>query len=111
MNNNWMMDRNERLVRRTGLIIALVAWFVLIALAAYKVPLFHNQLDGVIVGVSEIHDETGSELIAAVQLDTGVQVLVALPRELLKSQSNNVKINEARTLFGRKSYRIITPSQ
>ena len=106
-----MINRNEASIRRIGLSIAIVASLVLLTLAAYRVPLFHNELQGMIVGVSEIHDETGSELIAAVELDTGVQVLVALPRGLLKSQSNNVKINEERTLFGRKSYRIITPSQ
>ena len=106
-----MTDRKEASVRRTGLIIALVAWLVLIVLAAYRLPLFHNELDGVIVGVSEVHDETGSELIAAVQLDSGDQVLVAMPRELLKSGSNNVAINEGRTLFGRKSYSIIPPGQ
>ena len=106
-----MTDRKEASVRRAGLIIALVAWLALIVLAAYRLPLFHNELDGVIVGVSEVHDETGSELIAAVQLDTGDQVLIAMPRELLKSQSNNVAINEGRTLFGRKSYSIIPPGQ
>ena len=80
---------------------------MLIVLAAYRLPLFHNELDGIIVGISEVHDATGSELVAAVQLDTGVQVLVAMPADLLNSNSNKVRINEARTLFGHKSYRII----
>ncbi len=111
MNNNFTIDRREALARRIGLLIAIVASLVLLALAAYKVPLFHNELHGVIVGISEVHQEAGSELIAAVQLDTGVQVLVSMPRDLLKSESSSVKINEGRTLSGRKSYRIITRNE
>lgn len=108
MNDNFSVDRHETLVRRTGLLIAMAAALVLTALAAYKVPLFHDELDGTVVGVSEVHDETGYELIAAVQLDTGAQVLVSMQRDLLKSGSIKVRINEGRTLLGRKSYRIIT---
>ena len=74
-------------------------------------PLFHNELQGEIVGISEVHNETGSELIAVVQLDTGVQVIVSMPRALLKSVTNSVKIKEGRTLSGRKSYRIITHNE
>lgn len=107
MKNNLTIDRHEASVRRIGLLIAIVASLVLSAMAAYRVPLFQNELHGVIVGISEVHNETASELIAAVQLDTGDQILVPMPRELLKSESNNVKINEGRTLFGHKSYRII----
>ena len=107
MNNDSMIDRHAASARRTGLIIAIVASLVLIALAAYRVPLFHTEFHGIIIGVSEVHNETGSELIAAVQLDNGVQVLVSMPLDLLKSENNNVRIDEGRTLFGRKSYIII----
>jgi|GEM_PF-2577669 len=111
MNDNFPVDRHEALVRRTGLLIAIAAALVLTAMAAYKVPLFHNELDGTIVGISEVHDETGSNLVAAVQLDTGDQILVSMHRDLLKSESVKVRINEGRTLFGRKSYRIITHNE
>ena len=110
MNKKLGKDRHTASIRRTGLFIAIVASLVLVALAAYRMPLFHDELDGVIVGVSEIHDETGSDLIAAVQLDTGVQVLVMMPGQSLNSESNKVRIKEERTLFGRKSYRIIAYS-
>ena len=108
MTDNLPVDRNEARVRRTGLLIAAAAALALCALAAYRVPLFHNELDGTIVGISEVHDETGSELIAAVQLDTGDQVLVSMQRDLLKSESTRVRINEGRTLLGHRSYRIVT---
>lgn len=102
------MNRREATTRRTGLMIAIAALLVLLVLAAYRVPLFHNELDGVVVGISEAHDEAGSELVAAVQLDAGDQVLVSMPAESLKSKSNNVRIMEMSTLSGHKSYRIIT---
>ena len=111
MNDKFSVDRREALVRRTGLLIAIAAALVLTALAAYKVPLFHNELEGTITGISEVHDEMGSELIAAVQLDNGEQILVSMQRDLLKSESIKVRINEGRTLLGRKSYRIITHDQ
>jgi hypothetical protein len=107
MTKNLIVDRHETSVRRIGLLISIVASLLLFALAAYRVPLFHNELNGIIVGISEIHNEAGSELIAAVQLDTGDQVLVSMPGDLLKSESNNVRVNEGRTLLGHKSYRII----
>ena len=111
MTNNFVIDRHEASVRRIGLLISTVASLLLFALAAYRVPLFHSELNGIIVGISEIHNEAGSELIAAVQLDTGDQVLVSMPGDLLKSESNNVRINEGRTLLGNKSYRIIAYDQ
>jgi hypothetical protein len=108
MNNNFTMNQREATTRRTGLMIAIVALLVLLVLAAYRMPLFHNELDGIIVGISEAHDETGSELVAAVQLDAGDQVLVVMPAESLQSESNNVRVMEMSTLSGRKTYRIIT---
>ena len=103
-----MIGRHEASVRRVGLLISIVASLLLFALAAYRVPLFHNEINGIIVGISEVHNEAGSELIAAVQLDTGDQVLVSMPGDLLNSKSNNVRVDEGRTLLGSKSYRIIT---
>ena len=83
----------------------------LIVLAAYRAPLFQEELDGIIVGISEVHNASDSELIAAVQLDTGAQILVPMPEEMLKSDSNNVRVTEWRTLSGRKTYRIVTGSR
>ena len=111
MINKFEMEKHEALVRRIGLLIAAAALLVLFALAAYRLPLFHEEVHGTIIGISEVHNETGSELIAAVQLDTGAQVLVSMPRSLLNSESNNVRIDESRTLSGRRSYRIITQKE
>ena len=96
-------------VRRAGLLIAVLGLLALFVLAAYRVPLFHEELQGVIVGISEVHDGNSSELVAAVQLDSGDHVLVPMPVELLKSESNNVSLIERRTLSGRKTYRYVAP--
>ena len=111
MNGKFTMNRQQATTRRAGIMIALVALLVLLVLAAYRVPLFHNELAGVIVGISEAHDEAGSELMAAVQLDAGDQVLVAMPAESLNVESNNVRIMEMSTLSGHKSFRMITQQE
>lgn len=108
MNSGFGADRREASVRRAGLLIAAIASIALFVLAAYRAPLFQEELDGIIVGISEVHNGTDSELIAAVQLDTGAQILVPMPEELLKSESNNVRVTEWRTLSGRKTYGIVT---
>ena len=111
MNNKSIIDRHAASDRSKGLLIAIAASIVLIVLAAYKVPLFHNEIYGTITGVSEVHNETGSKLLAAVQLDTGAQVLASMPRELLMLQDSRVKVNEGYSLFGHKSYNIIAYSE
>lgn len=111
MNNKSIIDRHAASDRSKGLLIAIAASLVLIVLAAYKVPLFHNEVYGTIIGVSEVHNETGSKLLATVQLDTGVQVLASMPRELLILQDSRAKVNEGRSLFGHKSYKIIAYSE
>ena len=107
MNNKSKLDRHAASDRSKGLIIAIAASLVLIVLAAYKVPLFHDEVYGTITGVSEVHNETGSKLIAVVQLDTGAQVLVHIPSELPLPQDSRARVNVGRSLFGRNSYRII----
>jgi len=71
------------------------------------VPLFHSEVNGTIIGVSAFHNETGSKLIAAVQLDTGAQVLASMPGDLPIRQDIRARINEERSLFGRKTYIIL----
>ena len=107
MNNKSIIDRLAASNRRKGLFIVIAASLVLLILAAYKVPLFHNEINGTIIGVSEFHNETGSKLIAYVLLDNGAQVLASMPGDLLIRQDIRAKVNEERSLFGRKSYRII----
>ena len=104
---------NKRTVSdgRKGLMIAIAAALVLIALAAYRVPLFHEELRGVIMGVSEVYGETGSNLVAIVELETGDQVFVAIPGGFLGQGTLDVSVSEGRSLFGRKSYRIIADNE
>ena len=104
---NLESNRHTASSRRQGLYIAMAAALALLILAAYKVPLFHNEVNGTIVGVSAIHNEAGSKLTAAVLLETGDQVHAFMPGDLLLRQDISAKVSEGRALFGRKSYRII----
>ena len=82
MNNKAIINKHAKGDRNKGLLIAIAASLVLILLATYNVPLIQNELYGNIIGVSEVHNETGSRLIATVHLDTGDQVLASMPRDL-----------------------------
>jgi hypothetical protein len=97
--------------RNKGLVIAIAASLVLILLAAYKIPLIHNELHGIITGVSEVHNETGVTFIATVHLDTGVQVLAYMPRDMQIHGGTKATIMERRSLFGRKSYSIVSSNE
>ena len=108
MNNKSKIDRRAASNRSKGLYIAIAASIALLILAAYKFPLFHNEVNGTIIGVSEFHNEAGSTLIAVVQLDTEAQVLASIPSGLQMRQDIRVKVSEGRTLFGHKSYSIIS---
>ena len=105
MNERAKVDRNR------GVLIALAASLVLILLAAYKIPIIHSEFYGYIKGVSEVHDETGSKLIAAVHLDTEGQVLASMPNDLQIRTDVKVKVMEGRSILGRKSYRVISYSE
>jgi len=107
MNNKSITDRHAASNRSKGFYIAIAGSLVLFILAAYRLPLFHNEVNGTIIGVSAFHNETGSKLIAAVQLDTGAKVLASMPGDLLIRQDISARITEERTLFGRKTYIII----
>ncbi len=107
MNSDSISDARAASASRKGLIIAVVASLVLLALAAYRLPLLQNETKGVIVGVSEVHDKTGSKLIAAVQLEMGTKILVPLPEDISLQESANVRVKVGSSLFGHKSYRII----
>lgn len=106
-----LMDMHAASVSRKGLYIALAASLILFVLAAYRVPLFSNELDGVITGVSQVHNDKGSSLIATIQLETGAKVLVSMPENFRIGNNVNVRVDQGRSLFGRKSYRIIADNQ
>jgi hypothetical protein len=111
MSSDSTFNTHEASNSRKGLLIAIAAALVLLTLAAYRLPLFHDEINGVVVGMSEVHDETGFKMIAAVQLETGAQVLLPMPQDLLLQESVNVRVNVGNSLFGRKSYRIIANSE
>jgi len=108
MNNKAIINKHAKGDRNKGLLIAIAASLVLILLATYNVPLIQNELYGNIIGVSEVHNETGSKLIATVHLDTGDQVLASMPRDLQIRTGVKAKVMEGRSIFGQKSYKVIT---
>jgi hypothetical protein len=105
INSRAVSDRNK------GLIIAIAASLVLVILAAYRIPLIHNELDGTIIGVSGSHTGEGTEFIAIVNLDTGSQVIASIAGDLKIRTDTKAKIMESRSLFGHKSYTVIAYSE
>jgi hypothetical protein len=101
------MNKHAKTNSNKGLLIALAASLVLILLAAYRVPIIHNEFYGNIIGVSQLHKETGSELLAVVHLDTGGQVLATMPPDLQLRTDTKARVMESRSIFGRKSYNVI----
>jgi hypothetical protein len=108
MNNKAIIDRHAKGDRNKGLLIAISASLVLILLATYNIPLMLKELYGNIIGVSEVHNETGSRLIATVHFDTGDQVLASMPRGFQIRTGAKAKVMEGCSMFGRKSYKVIT---
>jgi hypothetical protein len=96
---------------KKGLLIAAAGLIVLLLLAAYRIPLFHNEFSGTITGISEVHSGTESRLIAAVRLDSGEQVLTSMPRDMQIREDAKARVIEKRTLFGQKSYSITVYSE
>lgn len=111
MNNKAIIKRRAKADRKKGLLLAIAASLVLIVLAVYKAPLFQNELHGIIVGVSEVHNEAGAKLIATVHLDNGNQVLATMPRDLQIRKDGKTSLMEGISIFGRKSYRIVTGNE
>ena len=108
MNNKTIKNRRTKANRNKGLFISLSAIFVLIILTTYKTPLFQNELNGKIMGFSEIHENTGLKLIVTVRLDNGTQVLASMPPDMLKRNDTNATLIEEITIFGRKTYKLLS---
>ena len=111
MNDKAIMNKHAKDDRYKGLLIALAASLVLILLATYKTPIIHNELYGNIEGITEVHNETGSKLTAIVLLDTGGRVLASMPRDLQLRTGVKARIMEGRSIFGRKTYTVISYSE
>ena len=106
MGNRNTTNNHSTAIRNKGLKIAIAASFVLIILAAYRIPFIQSELDGTIIGVSGTHTGKGTEFIAIVHLDNGSQVMASMPGDLQIRTDATAKIIEMRTVFGRKSYTV-----
>ena len=100
--------KNRRATRNKGLFIIMTATFVLIILTTYKTPLFQKELNGKIMGFTEIQNKTELKLIATVRLDNGAQVLASMPPGLLKRNDAKATVMEGITIFGRKTYKLLS---
>ncbi len=107
MNNKTIKHRKTKATRNKGLFISVAAIFALIILTTYKTPLFQKELNGKIMGFSEIHNKTELKLIATVRLDNGFQVLASMPPDLLKRNDTKATLIEEITIFGRKTYKFL----
>jgi hypothetical protein len=108
MNNKAINNRKAKANRNKGAFISVAAMFVLIILATYKTPLFQKELNGQIMGFSEVHNKTEVKLIATVRLDNGTQVLASMPPDLLKRTDTKATLIEEVTMFGRKTYKFFS---
>lgn len=108
MNNKTIKNRRRKATRNKGLFISVAAIFVLIILTTYKTPLFQKELNGKIMGFSEIHNKTELKLIATVRLDNGAHVLASMPPDLLKRNDTKATLIEGITMFGRKTYKFLS---
>ena len=100
--------KNRRVNRNKGLFIIMTAIFVLIILTTYKTPLFQKELNGKIMGFTEIQNKTELKLIATVRLDNGAQVLASMPPSLLKRNDTKATLMEGITIFGRTTYKLLS---
>ena len=108
MEMNIKTIKNRRENRKKGIFIIMTAIFVLIILTTYKTPLFQNELNGKIMGFTEIQNKTELKLIATVRLDSGAQVLASMPPGLLKRNDTKATLMEGITIFGRKTYKLLS---
>ena len=108
MNNKSIKNRRAKANRNKGLFISVTAIFALIILTTYKTPLFQKELNGKIMGFSEIHNKTELKLIATVRLDNGTQILASMPPDLLKRYDTKATLIEGITIFGRKTYKLLS---
>ena len=108
MNNKAIKNRKAKANRNKGAFISVAAIFVLIILTTYKTPLFKKELNGKIMGFSEVHNKTELKLIVTVRLDNGAQVLASMPPDLLKRYDTKATLIEGITMFGRKTYKFLS---
>lgn len=108
MSNKYIKSRGSKANRNKGLFISVAAIFALIILTTYKIPLFKKELNGNVMGFSEIHNKKELKLIATVRLDNGAQVLATMSPDLQKRYDTKVMLIEGITMFGRKTYKVLS---
>ena len=108
MNNKYIKDKGSTTNRNKGLFISVAAILVLIILTTYKTPLFKKELNGKIMGFSEVHNKTELKLVATVRLDNGAYVLATMSPDLQKRYDTKAMLIEGVTMFGRKTYNVLS---
>ena len=108
MNNKSKTKKQAKSDRNKGLLLIFTGLLALILLSIYKIPLIHNELQGTIVGMTEVHDDAGSRSIATVHLDAGEYILASMPLGLDVRQGINARVLVGWTIFGVKSYEILS---
>ena len=86
----------------------MAAIIVLIILTTYKTPLFENELNGEILGFTEVHNKSELKLIATVRLDNGTRVLATMSPDIQKRYDTKAMLIEGVTMFGRKTYKVLS---
>jgi hypothetical protein len=108
MNNKSKTIKQAKSNRNKGLLLIFTALLALTLLSIYKIPLIHNELQGTIIGMSEVHDDAGSRSIATVHLDAGEYIQATMPLGLEVHQDIKARVMVGRTIFGVKSYEILS---
>jgi len=108
MNNKYNKNKGSTANRNKGLLMSVAAVIVLIILTTYKTPLFENELNGEILGFTEVHNKTELKLIATVRLNNGAQVLATMSPDLQKRYDTKAMLIEGVTMFGRKTYKVLS---
>ena len=108
MNNKSKTKKQAKSDRNKGLLLIFTGLLALILLSIYKIPLIHNELQGTIVGMTEVHDDAGSRSIATVHLDAGEYILASMPLGLDVHQGIKARVLVGWTIFGVKSYEILS---
>ena len=108
MNNKYNKNKGSTANRNKGLLISVAAIIVLIILTTYKTPIFENELNGNILGFTEVHNKTELKIIATVRLDNGARVIATMSPELQKRYDTKAMLIEGVTMFGRKTYKVLS---
>ncbi len=92
--------------KRSILIVSTIALLLIIAAAA--IPINTITVYGVTKGYTDKHTETGTSVVASVILASGEAVLAEFPKNTPFIDNANVELTAQSSLFGYKTYRIVS---